>query len=548
MEGQTVRAYSSDPLKTVSAVDVSGTLVQGGTEATFTEDPSGDFWALDVDADLFASYGENMITATPVLKAKPQELTFKNGGADSNGVIEVWNPDGSFNQTVINGQTKTFDFPTVKGGVIRAKSNANEKEVTGVDVEGELLSGGSAPVFVEDASGDYWEADITQSLFDSYGLNTITFKISLKSDTSQIPFNYNIAGSTSDIRAELWNGGAKVEDIPLNTDFHSPYDDVDFDYDEIRLYAKTGKEILSVDTSGETTNPFQAPAEFQVESGGAYWYLVLDGVVVDKHAENLMTFTPDVFEETTTISPFNRLHLLDEAETRQLSKVSMEPLVGFETKYVDRSLYIINLLWLPFKLPSDLVGDPLNIKLGDYETAIPAPVVQSDSLLIDLGSIEVPNGESSLDYEANSFELFLPFLPETVELEPSQVMGKVVSVDYVIDAYDGALTVNVYNGEQLPIVTQTSSIGRLIPIKTMNTVEGSFTSAGGADNNTFTAYIRQTKREVLESDYTNLVLKTGALTGLTGYVEVENVTLDFRATSEEKADIENWLSMGVIIK
>lgn len=369
-------------------------------------------------------------------------------------------------------------------------------------------------------------------------------------------FKIEVVGTPESIRVELWGdegwGGFK-ELLPLNEVVAVPLYSSAWKAEQIRIYQINDYEIVGVAVNGELKNPWGGTrAKVTMHSSGLYWFINLDGVVEDNHGTNLISLVVEVIGGTSTVAPFNRLHLLDAAKVRELSAVAMQPVPVFsstESHYlVDRSIYIINLLSIPFKIPDEYVGDDLSVKLGDYDTSIVAPVVITDSLTIPLGTIDMANlGSSVLDYKDVEYELILPFIQNTITLSADLVVGKLVSVDYVLDGYDGAVTVNVYNGGEEPIYSIASSVGRDIPIKTTKTIEGSLGSANGIDNEVLTAYIRITRPELAEGVFNNLVMVSGLIGESSGFIQVDEISLKTGVSLQERLNIVSLLKGGIYI-
>lgn len=249
------------------------------------------------------------------------------------------------------------------------------------------------------------------------------------------------------------------------------------------------------------------------------------------------------------IATYNRAYLVDSDIIQEFSNIPLMPPSGDGVSRINRSDFIIALLNIPFKIPDDMVDNEANIFIGGFDTRLPAGVLKSDKLYVDLGEIVVSDlKNNSLDYDSTEYLLILPFIETTVILPPHFVVNKAISVKYVIDAYSGDLTVNVYNGEDNPIISEISGVGREIPFKTYNTTHLELGSNRGSENGVLSAYIRKSFRKVLDSDFSNLISYQGSLTNLKGYLEVENIDLQLNATSMEKEQILSMLQSGVIIK
>lgn len=250
-------------------------------------------------------------------------------------------------------------------------------------------------------------------------------------------------------------------------------------------------------------------------------------------------------------APYNRVYLVDADIIEQFGTISafITDGDGSAVELFNNTDYVISLLNIPFKLPDEIVGAEEDITLGEVDTEISAPKVESDVVRVPVGEIEVVGLQgNSIDYLGTEYVLVLPYIAETIPLSPEWVIDKTISIEYLIDSYTGGLTVNVFNGEDYPITFITSNIGRMIPFKTLLTAPTDTGPNMGAFNDTFTAYIRVSRNEVHEGEFSNLVSVEGAIGGQLGYVEVENIELDIPALTGEKEMIRQVLSGGVIIK
>jgi len=252
-----------------------------------------------------------------------------------------------------------------------------------------------------------------------------------------------------------------------------------------------------------------------------------------------------VIAGSTTVSPFNQLYLADDDVLNGLADV---PMTDPSDPEINRSEYVINVLSIPFEIPAEVIGTETNVKLGNHVTDVLAPTILEDSITIDLGTIQVGGLGNSLDFESE-YELVLPFIQSTITLEPSLVVGKAVSVEYVLDVYTGDVTVNVYNNVSVsPIQSIKDTVGRSIPFRMMNNVNNPLGTLSGVSNNVLTAFIRIKTPELQDGEFNNLVTKVGDLVGVKGYVEFEQIRLVSKASGNAKAQIRSLLQNGVIIK
>lgn len=250
-------------------------------------------------------------------------------------------------------------------------------------------------------------------------------------------------------------------------------------------------------------------------------------------------------------APYNRVYLVNAAIIEQFGNISaFVPNSDGTVEYLlNNTDYIISLLNIPFKLPDEIAGAEEPIKLGRVDTEISAPKVEPDVIRVPLGEIQVSDLQNnSLDYLQTEYTLVLPYIEETIPLNPEWVIDKVITVEYLIDSYSGNLTVNVFNGGDSPVTFITSNIGRMIPFKTLLSSPTEQGANMGAFNDTFAAYIRVARNKVYQGKFSNLVTVEGNIGEQLGYIEVENIELNTNALTSEKEMIKRILSNGVIIK
>ena len=287
--------------------------------------------------------------------------------------------------------------------------------------------------------------------------------------------------------------------------------------------------------------------EWVRDIGGAFEWFATDW---DDNSDYVVT-VGDSDGSIPTVSPYNRVYLVDSGIIEQFGNISVfVPNSDGTVQYLlNNTDYIISLLNIPFKLPDEIAGAEEPIKLGRVNTEISAPKVEPDVIRVPLGEIRVSDLQNnSLDYLQAEYTLVLPYISETIPLNPEWVIDKVITVEYLIDSYSGNLTVNVFNGGDYPVTFITSNIGRMIPFKTLLTSPTEQGANMGAFNDTFAAYIRVARNEVYEWEFSNLVTVEGTISGQLGYIEVEKIELTTNALTNEKEMIDRALSSGVIIK
>ena len=363
------------------------------------------------------------------------------------------------------------------------------------------------------------------------------------------------AGDTAKYKAELWNYAldTKLADIPLDTpyiatggaSFASNYilftpiaEGIEFDsYTHDVSLSMPWKSGPTIRTNNKIGDPFP--------NGVRGMYLEDDLI---SNVDNSPTFNLFYIGEVVTVTLFNRLHSMDDAALENFSEVRLIETDVNGNEVFNYSIYIINLLQLNFVLDESYIVGDSNIILGERDTNIKAPLLKGDKITVNLGEIEIPDSNSSLDYFSNIFELFLPFIASPINIEPSLCIGKTLTVDYVIDLYTGDITVNVFNGELFPVVSRKDAIGRSVPTKLVKEMFNQISGENGVSNGVLTAYVRHTKPELVGGQFYNLVSKSGTIGNYKGYLEVENIELGGQFIGFEKDRIISLLRNGVNVK
>lgn len=318
-------------------------------------------------------------------------------------------------------------------------------------------------------------------------------------------------------------------------------------YLDFRIVPRTGVTVLSVRTS--PTPPYNSVLGSRdwTWAKGSLPYLSTS-TTIETGSDTLYTVTVESSGPTPEVeSPFNKLFNLSREKMEELSN-NMGGVWGEATGSSPASSgYLINLMLLPFKLPAEVLGAEETIQIGSVSTRVSAPVVTDDSIELELGTITVADlSGNSLDYQAAKYELMLPFFGEVLELSPSQVVGKPLRITYIIDAYKGMATVNVFNDDSgVPITSATDQVARAIPFKMFSEIANSMDDPVQTNNGLLQATMIVTRQEVQVGEYTNLVQVEGVLGESLGYVEVETIELKGVPDSDR---VKSMLQAGVVIR
>lgn len=206
--------------------------------------------------------------------------------------------------------------------------------------------------------------------------------------------------------------------------------------------------------------------------------------------------------------------------------------------------FVVGAKRFPFTIPDDyLVADiPVRVRDVDFDKSNRLTTAKIE---IDLGSITVTAvNNSSLDFVGIDCKLTTPFDSSPIDL-PDEIMGKTVSIKCIVDLINASGTVNIYDGDNL-ITSRDITIGNEYPIFGNYQVKDVGLTPLKSNNGIYTSFIR-VRKPVLDG---NMILskKVGALNNITGYIEVENISLNIQALNEEKSELLNILKGGVYVK
>lgn len=228
--------------------------------------------------------------------------------------------------------------------------------------------------------------------------------------------------------------------------------------------------------------------------------------------------------------------------------------VGFDGQNeTDYGRYILGLIELPFKVPSEYVKGKQNIQLGGYDTGVNADLLSIDKITLDLGVITIPlKFNNSLDFQNVTGVLYLPYSPP-ITIEPKYFVGESLRIEYIINMYNGECIINIYSTKTDGlIITQNIDLNIAIPfaqIETNPTINSPSNIKIGGYNGIKNPYIEVLRNDVILSDgfFTTPITAESNLNNEKGFIQVENINLNVTATSNEKDMILTALRSGVII-
>lgn len=266
-------------------------------------------------------------------------------------------------------------------------------------------------------------------------------------------------------------------------------------------------------------------------------------------------------------------------------------LTTFSKAFLNPLQAILGLAIVPINIPTGVTSE---IKVGNFGTGVYANKINEQFYTITCGSIEIKKYyDTFIDLETK-IEIFLPYIGVR-QLDAKDVVGKTIELQYRIDVLTGSLVAFIkaggtllytFSGQasmQIPVhqTDMTSIINTVLSTVTTigaSVAEGGLTglASGLASTATSVANTRvaiQKSGSVsgvsgflnIQKPYLMLTIPrvatpknlntykgyisyiTKKLSTVKGYTEVHKINLKLNASIEEKKEIENLLTEGVII-
>lgn len=274
----------------------------------------------------------------------------------------------------------------------------------------------------------------------------------------------------------------------------------------------------------------------------------------DVESENVGTLPPDV-EPSKGV---NDVYRVDDTNMRTLANSDFEVFVGGapnSPEFKNYGQYILGMIKLPFDVPSELVqGTDVLIKLKDETFSAKGDLLFTDVLRYDLGVIQVSADDNNfLDYDGVTCFLHLPYC-ESFNIDIDYVIGFDIGIYYDINLYDGMANINVTSSKIDGVVaTKRVDMGITVPFANIDqtpTKNDPRNVELGGDNGIKTPYI-----EILKNDavlpygfFTTPIADESLLLNQVGFIKVDEIDLQVKASKDEKEMIGNLISQGVIIK
>lgn len=211
------------------------------------------------------------------------------------------------------------------------------------------------------------------------------------------------------------------------------------------------------------------------------------------------------------------------------------------------SEFVSNTFIIPLLIPASEVQLRENIKARDLTFNI-ADRLKGDTIKINVGNINFPMiHNNALDTVNVSVDLYLPFKSGTMSLDPNQVIGETVNIEYQINPTNGNTTVNValVNGELISSTTFT--IGSEYPFYSFYDIQEKMFAPENVVNDVRAAYA-MVKIPNYDSSQTPRVKGSGNIADLSGKVTFDNVEISGINLNDEYEQVIGLLGQGVIFK
>lgn len=198
------------------------------------------------------------------------------------------------------------------------------------------------------------------------------------------------------------------------------------------------------------------------------------------------------------------------------------------------------------------------LKGGRYDFGEQAPYVKEHTIVVDCGSVEIPEHyQSLLDYSPFSrLTIYLPFVGFQ-ELDDKLVVGHTLKVQYTVDVLSGRCLAQLYV-DSTDLKSCFAEYGGTIAADEIFGTDNGYNYYGAYELMTtmqlgeLSCYVLIHTKMPLEGDIvnykglpTNEIVKVGDVTGFVKYssIHVDGMT----ATDSEKSEIESLLMSGIFV-
>ena len=198
------------------------------------------------------------------------------------------------------------------------------------------------------------------------------------------------------------------------------------------------------------------------------------------------------------------------------------------------------------------------LKGGRYDFGEQAPYVKEHTIIVDCGSVEIPEqNQSLLDYSPFSrLTIYLPFIGFQ-ELDDKVVVGHTLKVQYVVDVLSGRCLAQLFV-DSTDLKSCFAEYGGTIAADEIFGTDNGYNYYGAYELMTtmqlgeLSCYVLIHTKIPLEGDIvnykglpTNEIVRVGDVTGFVKYssIHVDGMT----ATDSEKSEIESLLMSGIFV-
>lgn len=373
-------------------------------------------------------------------------------------------------------------------------------------------------------------------------------------DYESLAFGYNISEG-DDVRLEITIGGGIVESPTVTYEAGSEYTVVpvspitisgdtnlvvtlndEYKWDDVtQIITIDGNEITG--TVSEKTCTF-ALTTTNVGTGGAITWGLHFSVVQPPSEERVDFFT--IYEPTNAnMKKINDAIFINAADG---TTINVQQYFSSYKKFY-------------CKIP---VAGYKQLKGGRYDFGEQAPYVKEHTIVVDCGSVEIPEqNQSLLDYSPFSrLTIYLPFIGFQ-ELDDKVVVGHTLKVQYVVDVLSGRCLAQLYV-DSTDLKSCFAEYGGTIAADEIFGTDNGYNYYGAYELMTtlqlgeLSCYVLIHTKIPLEGDIvnykglpTNEIVKVGDVTGFVKYssIHVDGMT----ATDAEKSEIESLLMSGIFV-
>lgn len=313
--------------------------------------------------------------------------------------------------------------------------------------------------------------------------------------------------------------------------------------DTLQITAESGFEFVGDYTftiNGETTS-FRKNSDKTVLS---YIFTKQPQVETEVKVTGTITATREEIDVVAFTSIYNPSDTELDELTKHLIVVTSENIV------TDYSSYISKLYIIPFDVSSLRLPSKKNIILRNYDTTTQSYILNHWKMTVNGGQITIPNKyENVYDFINTTCQVYIPYF-DIVSVEPKYIIGQTVSIQYILNFYDGYLCVNLSSTLNDKIFF-TDKIKASIDIP-FSSPEGNFVENEinvPKLESVFQPYVTVTRNipKPVDGTFGKRNHFYSKLKDLNGWTVVEDIDLDIDIPSNEENELKSILKGGVFI-